>query len=187
MKDVPQEIKWAGDSLKMKPDTSSSSTFKVPKERIDNLDKRIDGIEAKINEVNFRTIELLAFFVAIFTFISVDIQVFKYVISWLAAAGFTLIMLGGLFLFLIILSKLILERETTKGTIILGISSACFIVIGILCIDYANNDYLKMLDDRYVKSDKISEIISNSSTPYLSFKKCILSGLNTWQCVNLTK
>lgn len=61
---------------------------------------RVDELEKRVEKATTSFVETLGIFVALFTFISVDIQVFKSPLRILSVAGFTLIMLGSLLWFL---------------------------------------------------------------------------------------
>jgi len=73
------------------------------KERVDSEIKNNKETVEKIENKQIRTIETLAIFVALFTFISVEFQLFKYYQSPQAISGLTLIFLGSLLTFLTVL------------------------------------------------------------------------------------
>ena len=87
--------------------SSRLSTESQLKEVTEKYEKKIeahqDKLESKIEDSKLKIIETLGIFVALFTFISVETQILRSEVSLLAATGFSLIILGGLFLFLIIL------------------------------------------------------------------------------------
>lgn len=58
--------------------------------------KQGESLEKKIEESKIKTIETLGIFVALFTFIGVEFQVFKSFTGWEAAASLTFILLGAL-------------------------------------------------------------------------------------------
>jgi hypothetical protein len=57
-------------------------------------------------------IESLAVFVALFTFVSIEFQLFRSVNSWLTASAFTLLFLGGLLLFCGVVEKIMTWDDT---------------------------------------------------------------------------
>ncbi len=129
-----------------------------------------------INEYKAKIIEVLAIFVALFTFVSVDIQVFKTDISTLAAMGFTLIMLGGLLLFIIVLFYTFNQEVKLKG---IFISSMALILIGIVCVGYEHKGIKEDLSNNFYTKEQVGEMISSvpdNTIELNEFKKCLKAG-----------
>lgn len=82
------------------------------------------NLEDKIENGRLSTIESLGIFVALFTFISIEFQVFRSYRNPFAISGLTLIFIGSIFLFLVVLDYLIIQvrgnesdkaRKSKKG------------------------------------------------------------------------
>jgi len=130
--------------------TISSTTFSTTKSRgpdeaeknewqlfiEDGIEETKAGIkEIKRDKISFITI--LGIFVAIFTFISVEIQVFRYICDFHKIIGFTFILPGILLLFISLLDYVARSwtSNITKNYIGLGIVvfiSIVLIVIGVI-------------------------------------------------------
>jgi len=80
-----------------------------------------------------RNIEVLAIFVALFTFISIDFQIFKQPISIIAAMGVSLITLGALSFFVLLLGFMTENNNFYKKLFALVI---IFMVLGISLIGW---------------------------------------------------
>ncbi len=141
------------------------------------------AFQDELNSYKTKTIEVLAVFVALFTFISVDIQIFKSDVSTLSAMGFTLLMLGSLIIFLLILVRVLGNK--IESSILLFILSMMFIIAGVVCVGY---DYKgiknKLSSEYYTKEDADSKIDSVDTKKEVdAFKLCILKNQGYWPCV----
>lgn len=85
------------------PPASSNATPGYGSSEIEQTKKDVEFLKADISGFKDRIVEIMAIFVALFTFVSVDIQIFKSDISFLSATGTSLITLGALILFVCIL------------------------------------------------------------------------------------
>jgi hypothetical protein len=83
----------------------------------DNADRIKKELEDKIENSRLTTIETLGIFVALFTFISVDFQVFRSYRNYWAISGLTLIFLGSIFLFITIIDFFILQTRAIKNPV----------------------------------------------------------------------
>ncbi len=84
--------------------------FKKKSEKIkDEIKTSEDRLNKKIDDSKLKIIETLGIFVALFTFVSIDFQVFRaYKNPW-SIGGLILILLGSLTMFLILLDYLIIN------------------------------------------------------------------------------
>lgn len=124
------------------------------------VEAEVRKIKLELNDYKAKIIEVLAIFVALFTFVSVDIQVFKTDISTLSAMGFTLVMLGALLLFILVLAYLF-DEEKSKDKLIrysLFITSIAFIVIGIFAVGYEHQSVENKLKNNFYTKDEINKI-----------------------------
>lgn len=95
--------------------------------------EQIDPLKKELTDYKANLIEVLAIFVALFTFVSFDVQIFKANLSVFSVLGFTLIMLGSLTFFLILLKTVLSgQRNITLLTV-----SIIFISLGILSIAFS--------------------------------------------------
>ncbi len=130
--------------------------------RLNQTEARINSVEEKITEFKIKTIEILAIFVALFTFVSVDIQIFKSEISFYTAIGFSLIMLGSLLLFILTLYVFIdLSAHQNKSKLIVGFIFMVVLVasgISIATIDY--HGYTKEIREAFYSRDELKQLVT---------------------------
>lgn len=137
---------------------------------------QIEPLKEKLNDYKVKIIEVLGIFVALFTFVSVDIQVFKTSsISTLSAMGFTLVMLGALLLFVIVLLYLFDDEKKGKGPLFfLSVASILFIVAGILAVGYEHKGVEKTLKKDFYSKEEVNSLVASSTSEVMgNFKKCI--------------
>ncbi|MFH1233419.1 MAG: hypothetical protein V1649_02085 [Patescibacteria group bacterium] len=137
--------------------------------------EQVEPIKDDLNDYKVKMIEVLAIFVALFTFISVDIQIFKSDISKLSALGFTLIMLGTLLIFIIILAYIFDSKN--KGTLLTSIliTSIVLIAIGIFSIGVEYKGVKKNLETNFYTKTQIDD---SKNIKLEEFKKCLKDSLN---------
>lgn len=75
-----------------------------------------DKLESKIENSKLSIIETLGIFVALFTFISVDFQVFKSYRDPMAISALTAILIGAIFLFIVVFDYFILQARKVRKT-----------------------------------------------------------------------
>lgn len=153
------------------------------------IEEKIDRFDEKIKDSNLKTIETLGIFVALFTFISLETQILRSGISFVTAIGFSLIMLGGLLVFLSALHFFVSEENNTlsKSIILLSISTL-FIIGGLEMVFKGENDFYQNLDDKYYNKDQIGNIVSSSTEKSLNeFKQCVLYNGGYWSCLNISQ
>ncbi len=133
-----------------------------------------------INEYKTKIIEVLGIFVALFTFVSVDIQVFKTDISTLSAMGFSVIMLGALLLFVIVLVSIVSEKKT--GTLLNSLAgiSVALIIVGVIAVGYDHKFTKQMFytkeETEQIINKKLNSIPPPSDYGFESFKTCLRNG-----------
>lgn len=94
----------SGDVLSLGGTLGTSSYAKESKD-VNLLRKDIQELRVYVEKQKSQTIETLAIFVSLFTFISVEIQILNTDITFLSIIGFTLITLGGLLVFISVLDQ----------------------------------------------------------------------------------
>lgn len=67
------------------------------------IDWKIEKVDNKIDDSKTKVIETLGIFVALFTFVSIEFQAFSRAVRFQEIAGLSLIMLGSLLFFIIVL------------------------------------------------------------------------------------
>lgn len=141
------------------------------------------AFQDELNSYKTKIIEVLAVFVALFTFISVDIQIFKSDISTLSAMGFTLLMLGSLVLFLLILVRVLGNEIKSNGCFIF--LSITLIVLGVVCVGWDYKGIKNELKNEFYSKTEIDDKIKNIDTKSEldAFKLCILKNQGYWPCV----
>lgn len=95
--------------------------FNVTENKINELENKLDTIQDKIdNKIEnskIKVIETLGIFVALFTFVSVEFQAFRQMNNLNSIAGMTLIMLGSLSFFVIIMDIVLNNQFSDKKII----------------------------------------------------------------------
>ena len=82
----------------------------------EDIDKKTRDLEDKIENSKLSIIETLGMFVALFTFISVDFQIFKSYTNPALVGALTAIMVGSIFLFIIVFDFFILQARKIRKT-----------------------------------------------------------------------
>ncbi|KKP96424.1 MAG: hypothetical protein UR99_C0018G0013 [Candidatus Moranbacteria bacterium GW2011_GWD2_36_12] len=82
----------------------------------DDIDKKTKDLEDKIENSKLSVIETLGMFIALFTFISVDFQVFKSYRDPVAISALTMILIGAIFLFIVVFDYFILQARKVRKT-----------------------------------------------------------------------
>lgn len=155
---------------------------------IDATKKEINDLKKEVTEFKIKTIEILAIFVALFTFVSVDIQIFKSEISFLSATGTSLITLGALLFFISILHLLLdysqnYLKQNKNIFISIVVISVILIAVGIYFIFTDYRIYTKKIkNDFYLKNDVDQKLtateseIKQSQENFNDFKNCLKNG-----------
>lgn len=108
------------------------------KEKIEKYESRMekikDDLDKKIDDSKIRIIETLGIFVALFTFISINFQVFKSYKNPVAISGLILILLGSLTTFITILDFLIINgsKKIKEFPVELLLLNLFFLVAGFI-------------------------------------------------------
>jgi len=128
------------------------------------VEKAVKPIRDDLNDYKVKIIEVLAIFVALFTFVSVDIQIFKSDISTLSAAGFTLIMLSGLVIFVVALAYMLDDRVNGVKLLYTIISSVVVGAIGVYIVGINYNGIEATLNEKfYTKEQSYSKEEANQN------------------------
>lgn len=104
------------DALKLKNNITEKRNKKLAKERkkLDNtikeLGKGIKTLDEETKTMKIDFITVIGIFVSIFTFISIEIQILRYVCDFFRIAGFSLIIFGSLIGFIILLRSIFLKK-----------------------------------------------------------------------------
>lgn len=162
----------------------------------------IEKLKEELQKRRTEFIEILGIFVALFTFVSVDIQFSKAEISFWSLVGFTLITLGGLVLFILCLHiSLHLNSENEKARALSFRNPfvwlfvlCCFLLgAGVLLVwgdgnkilrkdfflkkqEETKQELLHITSDLASTSEAVGSVLGCSSTfnTYWDFKNCIL-------------
>lgn len=162
--DLKSKIKRAESNLKTKGGELKKigSEMQKAREDLDNLNR----------EFTNRMIQTLTIFISFFTFISVDMQIFKNVTNWTLAIALTLILLGAIVLFAVLINFFLIMAGDEKekfivfkdlwfkigtGLVILGVILVCF---------FSDNLLVKQSD-----YDKFKNCLKDSSQ--YNFQQCI--------------
>lgn len=128
----------------------NNKQFKQYDERIKKLEDANNVLDKKIAEVNHDKISFITVsgtFVAIFTFISVEIQILRYICDFYKLVGFTLVFAGILLLFILLLDYtarcwLVINSAVKNNNIyIVIIFSLILLLLGFSIIDKSNQPW----------------------------------------------
>lgn len=114
------------------------------KQRSDDLSASIDGIKQDISSASKQSVEMLGVFVAFFTFVSVEFQLFKIVESGVMAIAISAFLLGSLLLFayaIHVFFKLENEQNKSHGYTVLVV--ALLLLGGACYLFYSQNPVIK--------------------------------------------
>jgi len=95
-------------------------------------------INSKIEDAKTGTTESLALFAAFFTFVAVNVQIFTKVTNLRSAMWFSILLLGCLGFFAVIVHLIILKREYKKISIIIGVLLVIFSIFISLGLIFGN-------------------------------------------------
>ena len=134
-----------------------------------------------------RNIEILAIFVSLFTFISIETQILRSGISFITAVGFSLLIFAGLLFFIFSLNFFIKNEKKWQDFVqylVLLIVSMAVLGFGFLLIYKENLSFLESLNNKYyTKTEVDNQIIFKSTELIDGFKNCILQEGNYWPCL----
>lgn len=131
-------------------------------EKIDkNIRKKVEKLDQKIENSSLRMVEVLGIFVALFTFISIDVQIFKGSISIFSATGFSLIVLGSLLSFVFTLHLFL--NDNKKYIWLLLIFSVLLISAGIFSIWKDYKSYTKKFEEDFYTKEQVNDIINSAA------------------------
>lgn len=139
--DIKQDKDWI--ELKGKTDNLQNQVLKI--------EEKFDRFDDKIKDSNIKTIETLGIFVALFTFVSIEFQIFRSFSSWYAGASLSLIILGALTFFVLQLTTLLNEKRI-KYLWYFAIFSFICIVGGVLFLGSSTK-----IDSDYILKTEISK------------------------------
>lgn len=133
----------------------NKSKNKVFFDLITDAGKRIEALKAKTEEIDKEykkqsnlNIEILAIFVALFTFVSVEFQIFRSFVSWESGASLSLLLLGSLSFFVILIDFILRDRKT--WFLLLFFVPISMLAIGIYYFGQARiieSDYVRINQD----------------------------------------
>ena len=183
--------------------TTTKERSEISFEYIKDLHKRTQKIESNLVEIqrknteqNNRNIEVLAVFVTLFTFISIETQLLRSGLSFLTAVGFSIVILGGLMIFLFSL-RFFLENDWKNFLqyLLLLILGILMIVGGLFVIREGQKEYFNDVEKRFYSKDEIDQMLNenkeviikleNDKELFLRFKECIKQGFTVNSCIRL--
>lgn len=108
-------------------------------------------LETKIDDSKLTIVETLGIFVALFTFVSIEFQIFRSFSSWYAGASLTLIILGALTFFVLLLTTLLNKKRIKDLWYFAAFSFIC-IVGGVVLLGSSTK-----IDSNYILKTEISK------------------------------
>ncbi len=157
-------------SLSNEKQAIADAVIKSTKKEYTNLIKKYVKVETKsaLNEVEsnikkditdnqIKNTETLAIFVALFTFVSIEFQIFRSFTSWQSAASLSLILLGSLTFFVILIDLLFKKRT---------IYSVLFLIVPLFLIGLGIYYFQesKIIDSEYILiNNELKQTIKDNS------------------------
>jgi hypothetical protein len=155
--------------------------------RIKKIEDNLSEKEKDDIKSSNRNIEVLAVFVTLFTFVSIETQILRSGISFITAIGFSMIMLGGLLFFLFSLNFFIKNDRNWRDYfqyLFLLVISLGIISTGLFSVYKGEASFYAGLDNKYYQKSEVDQKITTGSTgPLENFKKCILLNGTYWPCL----
>jgi len=128
------------------------------------IDETRDIFEQKIDSSRIKIIETLGIFVALFTFVSVEFQMFRIFHTPSSIGGLTLILLGSLISFLLVLDFVINSSDNIKTKFYpMVIFSVGFILIGIFIFIKSPQERLNIDNEANIENQGSSLRINQNS------------------------
>lgn len=155
--------------------------------RIRKIEEDLSAKEKDDIKSSNRNIEILAVFVTLFTFISIETQILRSGISFITAVGFSLLMLGGLLFFIFSLNFFIKNDRGWSDYfqyLFLLLISIGIIGAGLFSIYKGEASFYASLNDKYYQKSEVDQKITDGLiAPLENFKKCILLSGAYWPCL----
>lgn len=155
---------------------------------IQRLLKDVEEVKKDITDYKTKIVETLALFIALFTFVSIEVQTFKFDIQFISIVGIALIMLGALLFFIFTLHFILRSSDKDyfvgKKILVVIIYLTCVALVG-AGIWLCNKDY-EQSQVNFLTRDEINQAISTSTMPLYNFLSCVKGGrFSPWQRANL--
>ncbi len=183
---LPNEVETDKTRTRKEKDEQYISFFKNFAGRIKNLEGKMEIAEVAEAKNTSRSIETLAIFVTLFTFISIEAQILRSGISFFSAIGFSIIMLAGLCFFLFSLHFFLvpeLKWRFLKYSICL-VFTLIVLFIGLFVIRIGEQEFYTNISQNYYSKQEADKIIEEKSSSNLeTFKICILQNQGYWPCL----
>ncbi len=138
------------------PKADSATTLERLQKDVEELERGVGDLKAREESSTQYLITILGVFVAIFSFISVEFQIFRSFSSWRAALALSLILLGSLLSFVVLLKSSIMGRVRNMSWLdaLFFIFAIGFIAVGVYFFDgeRVDNGFMSA-DERNVRED----------------------------------
>lgn len=172
-KEIEKKAKETENQLKKIVDVSKKGLKEDQDALKDYLTKKIDDSKLSI-------IETLGIFVALFTFISIDIQILKSTFNLLAITGLIFVTLGALLFFAIVLHVLVTEHtEKIDYKFWVGLFlTIVLLLLGTFLIYENNQNTYEIISKEQFEKDYV-QVVNKSSADFTSFKTCLKN--NGWR------
>jgi|GEM_PF-3849205 len=161
-------------------DTAIFNVLKNYSERTKQIQDDLEKIRHEMSESSNKNIETLGLFVALFTFISVEIQFFKSPLNLIHVIAYSLFLLGALVLLITVLDFILKGKSWSQ--LLVFLMSIILIGFGIYYINYgtdksyyiiSRDEIDKMLDE---KMSVVSSTVSQTNVGLFDLKNCLKKG-----------
>lgn len=131
------------------------SDLRTESEKIKNEVKSDVGtIRKELSSDRYRTVEVLAFFVAFFTFVSIEFQLFANITNYFQVLSLTFILFGSMVFFVVLLSRVIglMGNQVGLGRKVLAISIAIIFFGAILGLGSEKLGWAQLSTEKFVET-----------------------------------
>lgn len=157
-------------------------------EYLSSTNKRLNALKVEFSQAKQdnareanRNVEILAIFVTLFTFISIETQILRSGIDFLTAIGFSIVLFSGLTFFLFTLKFLVKDEWSKFGQYLISlIFTLILMVAGLFCVWKGQISFYGDLNAKFYNKTEIDQMIAQSLS---DFKKCIQTNGGYWACL----
>lgn len=179
--------KKQGSSGSTQDQPFNDGQLKILENKFQSFEEKINSFEQDVESFKNRTIEVLGIFAALFSFIAVDLQIFKNSTSIILGVGLTLILLGGLAFFVLALKYAFTSNffaNTTNKIIIAVLLIFIFATIssGIYFVNREANavvitrESLNRNNDQFYNKGEVDFKMNVQGENFEKFKICLKGG-----------
>lgn len=151
----------------------------------DNIKEDVGTIRKELSSDRYRTVEVLAFFVAFFTFVSIEFQLFANITNYFQVLSLTLILFGSMVFFVVLLSRVIglMSNQVGLGRKVLAASIVIIFIGAVLGLGseklgWAQSPTEKFVETKSQQCQRMMEDITAKGTESSQYNAFFALGCN---------